>query len=99
MGRLLADFTPTFGRDLKKKARRRGWDLAELQEVVDLVLENSVESLETLRRRHGMHALSGNWKGSRECHVANAGDWLVIWSDDGVTASFQRTGSHQELFR
>lgn len=40
----------------------------------------------------------GAWRGSRECHVANAGDWLVIWSDDGVTAFSRRTGSHDELF-
>ena len=52
-----------------------------------------------LRQRHNMHALSGAWQGSSECHVANAGDWLVIWADDGVTAYFQRTGSHDELFR
>jgi hypothetical protein len=25
-----------------------------------------------------MHKLSGKWEGSSECHVANAGDWLVV---------------------
>ncbi len=52
-----------------------------------------------LRRRHNMHALTRNWAGRRECHVANAGDWLVIWSSNDEVAFFERTGSHDELFR
>ncbi|MBP3883397.1 MAG: hypothetical protein J6D54_00450 [Olsenella sp.] len=59
MGRLSADFSSAFRRDLKKKARKRGWDLSELERVIDLVLENSAETLEVLRRRHNMHSLSG----------------------------------------
>ena len=31
MPRLTADFSSAFKRDLKKKARRRGWDLSELE--------------------------------------------------------------------
>lgn len=97
--RLQAKFTPAFSRDLKKKASKRQWDLAELESVVDLVLDNTQESIEILKRRHRMHRLSGEWDGSNECHVANAGDWLVIWKTDGGFAYFQRTGSHDELFR
>lgn len=97
--RLEAKFAPAFSRDLKKKAVKRNWNLAELEKVVDLVLENSAESLETLRTRHNMHRLSGKWEGSNECHVANVGDWLVIWRIDDGWAYFQRTGSHDELFR
>lgn len=99
MGRLTADFSEAFARDVKKKARRRGWGLSELEKVIDLVLENSPESNETLRRRHNMHTLSGSWAGRKECHVANAGDWLVIWSSNDKAAFFERTGSHDELFR
>ena len=97
--RLQAKFTPAFSRDLKKKATKRQWNLAELESVVDLVLDNTQESIEILKRRHRMHRLSGEWDGSNECHVANAGDWLVIWKTDGGFAYFQRTGSHDELFR
>lgn len=46
-----------------------------------------------------MHRFSGRRGGSNECHVANAGDWLVIWRTEGQIAFFQRTGSHDELFR
>lgn len=97
--RLEAKFAPAFSRDLKKKAKKRSWDLTELEKVIDLVIENSTKSLETLRTRHNMHRLSGRWMGSNECHVANAGDWLVVWRIDGDIVYFQRTGSHDELFR
>ena len=99
MSRLTADYSAAFSRDLKRKARRRGWDLGRLADVIDLVLENSSSSLDTLRRRHNMHTLSGKWRGRNECHVANAGDWLVIWSTNGKVAFFERTGSHDELFK
>lgn len=99
MARLTADFSAAFKRDLKKKAKRRGWDLSELEKVVTLVIENTPESLGELRRRHNMHALAGAWAGRNECHVANAGDWLVIWSSNDKVAFFERTGSHDELFR
>lgn len=78
MARLTADFSSAFRHDLKRKARRRERDLPELGRVIDLVVENSPESLETLRTRHDMHALTGSWSGRKECHVANVGDWLVI---------------------
>ncbi len=98
MTRLTADYSKAFRRDLKKKARRRGWDLSELEKVIGLVVENTPDTLEELRRRHSMHTLSGNWEGRKECHVANAGDWLVIWSSNDKVAFFERTGSHDELF-
>ena len=99
MGKLTAEFSAAFSRDLKKKAKRRNWDLNELEKLIDLVLENTPETLEGLRRHHNMHTLSGSWAGRRECHVANSGDWLVIWSSNDEVAFFERTGSHDELFR
>ena len=99
MGRLTAEFSAAFSRDLKKKARRRNWNLAELQNIIDLILENSPESIEALKHRHNMHRLSGSWAGRSECHVANSGDWLVIWSSNDKVAFFERAGSHDELFR
>lgn len=99
MSRLTADFSAVFSRDLKKKAKRRNWDLNELQKLIDLVLENIPESLEILKHRHNMHRLSGSWAERNECHVANSGDWLVIWSSNDKVTFFERTGSHDELFR
>lgn len=98
MGRLTADFSAAFKRDLRRKAKRRRWDLSQLEHVIDLVVENSPEAIEELRRRHNMHTLSGKWAGRNECHVANAGDWLATWSTNSKVAFFERTGSHDELF-
>ena len=55
--------------------------------------------MEILKRWHNMHRLSGSWAGRSECHVANSGDWLVIWSSNDSVAFFECTGSHDELFR
>lgn len=93
--RVLCSLLPRF----KEKAKRRKWDLSELQKLIDLVLQNTPESMDILKRRHNMHRLSGNWAGRNECHVANSGDWLVIWSSNEKVAFFERTGSHDELFR
>ncbi len=46
-----------------------------------------------------MHKLQGVWKNSLECHVANVGDWLLVWSVKGDRAYLQRTGTHDEIFR
>lgn len=86
MSTLTAEFSAAFSRDLKKKAKRRKWDLSELQKLIDLVLQNTPESMDILKRRHNMHRLSGNWAGRNECHVANSGDWLVIWSSNEEVA-------------
>ena len=117
MGRLTADFAKAFSRDLKKNAKRRNWNLTELEKVIDLVVENTPETLEELRRRQvekitvskrriksllsRPSRTSGTQRrpGRYECHVANAGDWLVIWSSNDSVAFFERTGSHDELFR
>ena len=95
---LRAEFTPQFRRDAKRLEARHA-DPAPLKVPGDLVLQNTPEALEELRRRHRMHDLKGSWAGSWERHVANAGDWLVIWREGEGLAVFQRTGSHDELFR
>lgn len=49
MSTLTAEFSAAFSRDLKKKARRRKWDLSELQKLIDLVLQNTPESMDILK--------------------------------------------------
>ena len=93
MTRLTADFSSPFRRDLKKKAAKRNCDLDELEHLIDLVLENTAESMAIFKSRHDMHTLSGKWRGRNECHIANAGD-----SSNDTVAFFERTGSHDELF-
>lgn len=92
------DYTPQFLRDYKRLAKKR-FPMDELDNIIHLVAANTDETKETLRQRHNMHSLKGNWSGSYECHVANAGDWLVIWKTGNDIAVFQRSGSHDELFK
>ena len=95
---LKAEFTPQFQRDAKR-LKKKHVDLVPMKSLINLVLRNTPEALDELRRRHSMHDLKGGWAGSRECHVANSGDWLIIWREGEGLAVFQRTGSHDELFR
>lgn len=95
---LEADYSSQFKRDYKR-CKRKHLELADFHTVINLILEDSEESLSELRRHHNMHPLQGKWKGRNECHVANAGDWLVIWSASDTVAFFERTGTHDEVFR
>lgn len=97
---LKAKFTKQFQRDVKRLERRHV-NLAELSNVINLVLEDTAESKETLRRRHRAHRLQGSeWGGAIECHVGNAGGgWLAVWLRDDGIAVFLRTGSHKRIVR
>ena len=48
-GRLKAKYAPAFSRDLKK-AVKRNWSLTDLEAVIGLVLDNTVESMNILRQ-------------------------------------------------
>lgn len=95
---LRAEFTSQFERDVKRLKRKHA-DLAQLKQVVRLVLADDEASTTELRRRHRMHELKGDWRGARECHVANLGDWLCVWQVVDGVAIFLRTGSHDQVFR
>ncbi len=95
---LTAEYSRAFSRDLKRLAKKH-IDDAPLEGVIALILENTIESRDELIRRHEMHTLSGAWDGSSECHVCNAGNWLLVWAVRDDIAYFQRTGTHDEIFR
>ncbi len=83
--------TSQFKRDFKR-VKKSGLDLAKLTEVIRL-LANDLPLPANLRD----HALKGNWKDFRECHLA--GDWLLIYQlPDEETLMLVRTGSHSDLF-
>lgn len=97
MPALVPERTPAFLRDVKR-LKKKHIDTSPLAEVIRLVCENTPESRSELRRRHNMHSLRGEWAGSEECHVANAGDWLCVWMTEDGLAVFERTGTHEEIF-
>lgn len=45
---------------------------------------------------HDDHPLKGEWSAHRECHLRP--DWLLIYRIEGDVITFERTGSHADLF-
>jgi mRNA interferase YafQ len=65
--------------------------LTDINEVVEALRRD-----QPLAKRQRDHALSGNWKDHRECHIKP--DWLLIyWLEPEVWVRV-RTGNHAELF-
>lgn len=83
--------TTQFKRDFKKIASSGRYSRSEFLTVVELLaLDKPLPS--KLRD----HALIGEWKGYRECHIRP--DWLLIYQKKDKDLILVRTGSHSELF-
>lgn len=84
-------YTRRFEKDVKM-AIHRGMDKELLKEVIrKIILE------EPLKEAYRDHALAGNYKGRRECHIQP--DWLLVYKIEKNDVIFERTGSHSDLFR
>jgi len=86
-------FTSQFKKDLKLAKKQRK-SLDKLFEVID-ILSNANH----LDAKYHDHELTGNYKGTRECHIEP--DWLLIYElrDDVLVLMLYRLGSHSELFK
>lgn len=67
------------------------------KETFNTVVE-TLKNGKKLELKYKDHALSGNYRTCRECHIAP--DWLLIYKIDKVEKKLYliRTGSHAELF-
>ena len=76
-----------------KLAKNRGYDMALLKEVIDLLADGK-----TLPEKYCDHSLSGNYSGRRECHILP--DWLLVSSIEKelLILALTRTGTHSDLF-
>ena len=85
------DHTSRFRKDLKTVIKR-GYDISLLDDVVDKLLKG-----ETLPAHNKDHALTGNWRKYRECHITP--DWLLIYKieNDILILTLTRTGTHSDL--
>lgn len=85
-------WTTKFKRDYKR-AMKRGLDINRLDQVI-----RTLAAGEELAISHRDHALGGEWRGHRECHVQP--DWLLIYYVDGerLVLALTRTGTHADLF-
>lgn len=86
-------FTNQFKKDLKL-AKKQNKNLDKLFEVIDILANGG-----TLEAKYRDHDLTGNYKGTRECHVEP--DWLLIYEicGDVLVLMLYRLGSHSELFK
>lgn len=82
--------TNQFKRDVKL-AERRGKDMGKLRELILLLVEDK-----PLPPRVRDHALGGDWKHHRDCHIEP--DWLPLYKIDGNELYLIRTGTHADLF-
>jgi mRNA interferase YafQ len=88
------EWTSAFRRDYKRtKASPRHRDIESLLPQI----ANLLAADRPLAEKHRDHALGGNWRGHRECHLKP--DLLLIYKlPDGDTLRFTRMGTHSELF-
>ena len=86
-------FTNQFKKDLKL-AKKQNKNLDKLFEVIDILANGG-----TLDAKYRDHDLTGNYKGTRECHIEP--DWLLIYEicGDVLVLMLYRLGSHSELFK
>lgn len=81
-----------FKKDLKL-AKKRSYDIDRLRDIVNLLA-----SEKALDEKYRDHALTGNYRGFRECHIEP--DWLLIYrvTDQELELFLFRTGTHSDLF-
>ena len=85
--------TGQFRRDYKREARGQHRTTLDADLVPILV---ALADDQPLAPRHHDHALSGDWKDHRDCHVKP--DLVLIYQKpDAVTLRLVRLGSHSEL--
>lgn len=83
-----------FKKDLKKADR----DPNKNTDLLKSLIKNYLTKNIPLPPQYKSHALTGNWKPHRECHIQP--DFLLIWGVDEVANELilVRCGSHSELF-
>ncbi|GHQ75250.1 addiction module toxin RelE [Helicobacter pylori] len=80
-----------FTKDLKKHILNQKVEL----EIFDLVIENLRNQI-PLDEKFKDHALVGEYKGCRECHIKP--DVLLVYRIQNNVLTLVRLGSHSELF-
>lgn len=83
--------TTKFKRDYKKIAASGRYSVDDFLTLVECLAKD-----EPLPEKFCDHALIGEWKGYRECHIKP--DWLLIYRKVEAELILVRIGSHSELF-
>lgn len=84
--------TTRFQKDLKR-LQKRGYDISLLTSIIKKLANG-----EPLPEKNRDHCLSGDYSGTRECHITP--DWLLIYeiADEELILYLTRTGTHSDLF-
>ena len=82
---LKIEYTAKFKKDLKNIKKDNKYNINELMFVV-----NELANQRPLQEKYRDHALTGNYKGHRECHIRP--DWLLIYliQSDTLTLTLSR---------
>ena len=83
--------TSQFKQDVKRM-EGRGKDMRLLKNVLSMLIIGEV-----LAAKYHDHALVGQYRGSRECHIEP--DWLLLYEATEDELILIRTGSHSDLFK
>jgi mRNA interferase YafQ len=83
--------TTVFKKDLKH-LRRRGWNLEELDDAIELLRNEK-----PLPEHYMAHPLSGERRGQWDIHIR--GDWVLIYriQENLELLRLERTGTHSGL--
>lgn len=89
---LTIKYQTAFKRDYKR-IKKRGYDLRLLEDVIALLAQE-----QELPPAYRDHALTGDYSGCRECHIAP--DWLLVYEvlQDELLLYLTRTDTHSDLF-
>ncbi|MDO4280532.1 MAG: type II toxin-antitoxin system YafQ family toxin [Peptococcaceae bacterium] len=81
-----------FRNDLKR-IQKRGYNIALLEEIITTLAEGK-----SLPEKNRDHALTGNFKGLCECHIAP--DWLLVYEycEEKLYLYLTRTSTHSDIF-
>ena len=93
-------YKPQYSNQFRKDyelMQKRGYDLAKLDTLLNLILEGN-----KLPSSYRDHRLEGKWKGCRDAHVTF--DWILIYeyvdnneSENENIVKLIRTGTHTDL--
>ena len=89
---LTIKYQTAFKKDYKR-IKKRGYDVRLLERTIELLAEGK-----ELPPEYRDHALSGDYSGCRECHIAP--DWLLVYEivERELLLYLTRTGTHSDLF-
>ena len=88
---LIPNYTKQFNKDLNKIKKSGNKKIKKIKDLITKLIKQEI-----LDPIYDDHKLIGNYAGRRECHIES--DWLLIYKIDGKNITFERTGSHAELF-